>query len=360
MDQQSEARPPLGQIAPIRDGTVTQQIAEVQRAAKQVHANIEQVMVGHVSQLDLLLVALLCEGHVLIEDVPGVGKTMLAKSLARSLGCTFQRIQGTPDLLPSDMTGITYYNQKTGDFNFRPGPLLAQIVLADEINRATPRTQAALLEAMEERQISVERETIPLPRPFLVMATQNPIELEGTFPLPEAQLDRFLLRLRLGYPDMEEERAILRRFRQRQPLADLQPVVSAEELLTLQHAVKQVRVSEPVETYLLDLVRATRAQSFIELGASPRATLALEHASQALAAIGGHSFVRPDEVKRLAPVVLAHRLILSAQARLRGRTAEQLLAEVIESVPVPVEVLTPEKPGADRQQRTLTKPEREG
>lgn len=349
MDQQSEAQPPLDQGAPISDGAVTRRMAEVQRVAAQVRANIAQVMVGAADQLDLLLVALLCEGHVLIEDVPGVGKTMLAKSLARSLGCTFQRIQCTPDLLPSDITGISYYNQKTGDFDFRPGPLLAQIVLADEVNRATPRTQSALLEAMEERQISVERETLPLPRPFLVIATQNPIELEGTFPLPEAQLDRFLLRLRLGYPDLEEERAILRRFRQRQPLADLQPVVSAQELLTLQQAVKQVMVSEPVETYLLDLVRATRAQSFIDLGASPRAALALEHASQALAAIGGRSFVRPDEVKRLAPMVLAHRLILTAQSRLRGRTAEHLLAEIIESVPVPVEGLPAEQPGEQQQ-----------
>jgi MoxR-like ATPase len=351
VEQHSKAQLPFSQSASISDGTINQQIMQVQHMAAQVRANIEQVMVGMDAQLDLLLVALLCEGHVLIEDVPGVGKTVLAKSLARSLGCTFQRIQCTPDLLPSDMTGISYFNQKTGDFDFRPGPILAQIVLADEVNRATPRTQAALLEAMEERQISVERETLPLPRPFLVIATQNPIELEGTFPLPEAQLDRFLLRLRLGYPDIEEERAILRRFRQHQPLADLQPVVSAEELLTLQHAVKQVRVSEPVETYLLDLVRATREQSFIELGASPRATLALEHASQALAAIQGRSFVRPDEVKRLAPVVLAHRLILTAQARLRGRAAEQLLAELIEGVPVPVEALPPEQP--DEQQQGL-------
>jgi MoxR-like ATPase len=319
--------------------TLEQGIARVRRAADLVRENIRQVIVGKDEEIDLLLVALLCEGHVLIEDVPGVGKTVLAKSLARSLGCAFQRIQCTPDLLPSDITGITYYNQKTGEFAFRPGPLLTQIVLADEINRATPRTQSALLEAMEERQISVERETMALPRPFLVIATQNPIELEGTFPLPEAQLDRFLLRLRMGYPDMEEERTMLRRFRHEQPLHDLQPVLSAEELLTLQQLVKQVIVTEPVETYLLDLVRATRSQTAIDLGASPRAALALEHASQALAAISGRSFVRPDEIKRLAPSVLAHRLILSAQARLRGHAAEQAIKDLLASIPTPVEAV---------------------
>ncbi|HEY7125333.1 MAG TPA: MoxR family ATPase [Ktedonobacterales bacterium] len=312
-------------------------VAQLQQAAEKIRANIGQVIVGKEAELDLLMVALLCEGHVLIEDVPGVGKTVLAKALARSLGCSFQRIQCTPDLLPSDITGISYYNQKTGEFAFRPGPIEAQIVLADEINRATPRTQAALLEAMEERQITVERETVKLPRPFLVIATQNPIELEGTFPLPEAQLDRFLLRMRMGYPSQEEERTILRRFRQQQPLSDLQPVLAAEELLGLQQVVRQVAVAEPVETYLLDLVRATRSQSTLELGASPRAALALEHASQALAAIQGRAFARPDEVKRLAPTVLAHRLIVSSQARLRGRTAEQALTEILQEVPVPVE-----------------------
>jgi MoxR-like ATPase len=314
-----------------------QAIAQVKRVADLLRAAISQVIVGHQTAIDLLLVALLCEGHVLLEDVPGIGKTLLAKSLARALGCSFQRIQGTPDLLPSDLTGINYFNQQTGTFAFRPGPLLAQIVLADEINRATPRTQAALLEAMEERQLSIERETIPLPRPFLVLATQNPIELEGTFPLPEAQLDRFLLRLRLGYPSIEEERTILRRFRSEQPLQALEPVVEAEEVLALQQAVQRVVVTEAVETYLLALVRATRSQQNIELGASPRAALALEHASQALAAIEGRTFVRPDEVKRMAPAVLGHRLMLSAQARLRGRSTEQILAEAVASVPAPVE-----------------------
>jgi len=323
-----------------RTGLLEQKVAQVQQAAEKVRAKIAQVIVGKEAEIDLLLVALLCEGHVLIEDVPGVGKTMLAKSLARSLGCSFQRIQCTPDLLPSDMTGIQYFNQKTGEFAFRPGPLLSQIVLADEINRTTPRTQSAMLEAMEERQISVERETMPLPRPFLVMATQNPIELEGAFPLPEAQLDRFLLRIRLGYPQGDEERLILQRFRQDQPLSEVQPVLQAQKVLALQQAVKDVTVSEPVETYLLALVQATRAHTTIELGASPRAALALEHASQALAAIQGRTFVRPDEVKRLAPAVLTHRLILSAQARLRGRAAEQALKEVLEAVPVPVETIS--------------------
>ena len=316
-----------------------QKVAQIQQAAERVRANIGQVIVGKEAEIDLLLVALLCEGHVLIEDVPGVGKTMLAKTLARSLGCTFQRIQCTPDLLPSDITGISYFNQKTGEFAFRPGPILSQIVLADEINRATPRTQAALLEAMEEHQISVERETMPLPQPFLVVATQNPIELEGTFPLPEAQLDRFLLRIKLGYPQAEEERAILRRFRQRQPLAELQAVLQASEMLALQQVVKEVIVSEPVESYLLEVIQATRSHSTIALGASPRAALALEHASQALAALAGRTFVRPDEVKRLAPAILSHRLILSSQARLRGRAAEQALTEILESVPVPVEAI---------------------
>ena len=340
MDHLPAAQHTTHDDAGARTGLLEQKVAQVQQAAEKVRAKIAQVIVGKGAEIDLLLVALLCEGHVLIEDVPGLGKTMLAKSLARSLGCSFQRIQCTPDLLPSDMTGIQYFNQKTGEFAFRPGPLLSQIVLADEINRATPRTQSALLEAMEERQISVERETMPLPRPFLVVATQNPIELEGTFPLPEAQLDRFLLRIRLGYPQGDEERLILRRFRQEQPLSEVQPVLQAQEVLALQQAVKDVDVSEPVETYLLALVQATRAHPTIELGASPRAALALEHASQALAAIQGRTFVRPDEVKCLAPAVLTHRLILSAQARLRGRAAEQALKEVLEAVPVPVETIS--------------------
>jgi MoxR-like ATPase len=287
--------------------------------------------------IDLLMAALLCEGHVLFEDVPGIGKTTLAKTLARSLGCTFQRIQFTPDLLPSDITGITFFNQKKGEFEFRPGPLLAQVVLADEINRATPRTQSALLEAMEERQISVERETVLLPRPFIVLATQNPIELEGTFPLPEAQLDRFLMRLHLDYPSQSEERLILQRFKEEQPLQELQPVLAGEQLEVLQRMIRRVRVEPAVESYIVELVRATRNHSGVELGVSPRGTLALYRASQAYAAIHGRFYVIPDDVKRVARPVLSHRLIATSQTRLHGRVMEQIIEDVLHSVPVPVE-----------------------
>jgi len=280
---------------------------------------------------------LLCEGHVLFEDVPGVGKTMLARSLAKSLGCSFQRIQFTPDLLPSDITGITFFNQKSGEFAFRPGPLLAQVVLADEINRATPRTQSALLEAMEERQMSVERETILLPRPFMVIATQNPIELEGTFPLPEAQLDRFLMRLRLDYPSHSEERLILQRFREEQPLQTLQTVISAVQLLTAQQLIRQVRVESVIENYIVDLVRATRSHNAVELGVSPRGTMALYRATQAYAAIQGRSYAIPDDVKHVARAVLAHRMIATSQSRLHGQVMEQIVADILHSVAVPVE-----------------------
>src|SRR5579884_3245150 len=276
----------------IRGTPMTQvdEIRQVQEAARSVRQNVERVIVGKEAVIDLLMVALLCEGHVLFEDVPGIGKTTLAKSLAKSLGCSFQRIQFTPDLLPSDITGITFYNQKKGEFEFRPGPLLAQVVLADEINRATPRTQSALLEAMEERQISIERETLLLPRPFIVIATQNPVELEGTFPLPEAQLDRFLMRLRLDYPSQSEERLILQRFRENQPLQEVQPVLPAETLLHLQRSIRQVRVDPSVEAYVVDLVRATRNHNGVELGVSPRGTLALYRAAQAHAAIHGRAY----------------------------------------------------------------------
>ncbi len=313
------------------------QIRQVQAAARLVRQNTSRVIVGKEEVVDLLVVALLCEGHVLFEDVPGIGKTMLAKSLARSLGCSFQRIQFTPDLLPSDITGITFYNQKTGEFAFRPGPLLAQIVLADEINRATPRTQSALLEAMEEQQISVERETIKLPRPFVVIATQNPIELEGTFPLPEAQLDRFLMRLRLDYPSQSEERLILQRFKEEQPLLDLKPVLDAAQLQDLQKMIRRVHVEPGVENYIVELVRATRNHSGIELGVSPRGTLALYRASQAYAAIHGRNYVIPDDVKRVARPVLSHRMIATSQSRLHGRIMEQIVDDVLHSVAVPVE-----------------------
>jgi len=314
--------------------TQTDEIRQVQEMARAVRQNVGQVMVGKEEVIDLLMVALLCEGHVLFEDVPGIGKTTLAKSLARSLGCSFQRIQFTPDLLPSDIIGITFYNQKSSEFEFRPGPLLSQIVLADEINRATPRTQSALLEAMEERQISVERETLALPRPFIVIATQNPVELEGTFPLPEAQLDRFLMRLRLDYPTQAEERLILQRFRDNQPLQEVRPILEAEALKTLQGNIRRVRVEPGVESYIVELVRATRQHNSIELGVSPRGTLALYRASQAYAAIHGRAYVIPDDVKRLALPVLSHRMLANS---LHGRIMDQVIDEVLHSVAVPVE-----------------------
>ena len=317
--------------------TQTDEIRQVQEAARAVRQNASRVIVGKEEVIDLLMVALLCEGHVLFEDVPGIGKTTLAKTLAKSLGCTFQRIQFTPDLLPSDITGITFFNQKKSEFEFRPGPLLAQIVLADEINRATPRTQSALLEAMEERQISVERETVILPRPFIVIATQNPIELEGTFPLPEAQIDRFLMRLHLDYPSHSEERLILQRFKETQPLDDLQPVVTGERLQELQKMIRRVRVEPAVENYIVELVRATRNHSGVELGVSPRGTLALYRSSQAYAAIHGRFYVIPDDVKRVARPVLSHRMIATSQTRLHGRVMEQIIEDVLHNVSVPVE-----------------------
>jgi MoxR-like ATPase len=312
-------------------------IHRVASTARALQDNIARVIVGKAQAVELLLVALLTQGHVLIEDVPGLGKTMLAKSLARSLGCSFQRLQFTPDLLPSDITGVNVFNQKTGEFEFRPGPLMAQIVLADEINRAGPRTQSALLEAMEERQVTVDGVTRPLPRPFLVLATQNPIELEGTFPLPEAQVDRFLMRISIGYPDSGEEREILRRFRDADPLADLAPVASGDDVLALDKAVRGVHVSEAVETYILALTRATRDDAALSLGASPRGSLALYRTAQALAAIRGRAFVLPDDVQALAGPVLEHRLIPSSQSRLRGKAMTDILQDVIAKVPVPVE-----------------------
>jgi MoxR-like ATPase len=319
------------------DTPSVEEIRRVQALAARARANVERVVVGKSGLIDLVLVALLCEGHVLLEDVPGVGKTLLAKSIARTLGCGFRRIQFTPDLLPSDVTGLSFFNQREQACEFRPGPVFTQVVLADEINRATPRTQSALLECMEERQVTVDGETRPLPRPFLVLATQNPIELEGTFPLPEAQLDRFLLKLPVGYPSGDEEREILRRFRLGSPLEALSPVVEVDELLTMQRISRGVRVAPPVEEYLVEVVRATRAHPAVELGASPRGSLALYRCTQALAAIEGRVYVLPDDVKRLVPAVLGHRLILAAGARLRGRHLDELLAEIVATVPVPVE-----------------------
>jgi len=312
-------------------------VSRIRDTGIRVKENVERVIVGKGEVVELAIVALLCEGHLLIEDVPGIGKTMLAKSIARSLGCSFRRIQCTPDLLPSDVTGTYIYNQKTADFEFRPGPIMAQVVLADEINRATPRTQSAFLEAMQEHQVTAEGDTKPLPRPFILLATQNPIELEGTFPLPEAQLDRFLLRISIGYPTSEDDRLILARFRQTDPLEELTPVVPPDELLQMQAECHQIHVAADVEDYVIRLIHATREHASLQLGASPRAMLALYYASQALAALRGRNFVIPDDVKYLVPFVLVHRIIPQVESHLRGHTAEEALRDIVDSVPVPVE-----------------------
>lgn len=312
-------------------------VAQVQAVGEQIIAQVERVIVGKRDVITRVVVALLCEGHVLIEDVPGIGKTMLARSVAAAIGGSFQRIQFTPDLLPTDVTGSMVYDPKSGEFAYRQGPVIANIVLADEINRAGPRTQAALLEAMEERQVSVERERIALPRPFLVLATQNPVELEGTFPLPEAQLDRFFLRTSVGYPALDDERAMLRRFRDASPIETITAVISPAQLMTAIAAVRQVLVGEAVEGYLLALVRATRENEQIELGASPRAALALARAAQATAALNGRSYVVPDDARAMVVPVLAHRVIPSAQADLRGVRKEELIAAILAKIPVPVE-----------------------
>jgi MoxR-like ATPase len=312
-------------------------VSNIKTFGGKVKENVEKVIVGKGDVVELVIVALLCEGHVLIEDIPGVGKTVLAKSIARSLGCTFHRIQCTPDLLPSDITGTYIFNQKTSDFEFRPGPIMAQIVLTDEINRTTPRTQSALLEAMQERQVTAEGETKLLPRPFMVLATQNPIEQEGTFPLPEAQLDRFLIKIKIGYPSKEDDKLILSRFRQDDPLEELKPVVAAAELMRMQAACRDVHVSADVEDYIIRLVHATREHPSIQLGASPRAMLALYHTSQVMAALRGRAYVIPDDVKYLTTITLSHRIIPKAESSLRGSTAEQALQEIIDKVPVPVE-----------------------
>jgi MoxR-like ATPase len=304
--------------------------------AQAVQRNVAQVIVGKADVTELLLVVLLTEGHVLLEDVPGIGKTTLAKALARSLDCSFARIQFTPDLLPSDVTGINYYNQKQQEFEFRPGPVLSQILLADEINRATPRTQSSLLEAMQEHQITVDGQTYLLPRPFLVMATQNPIELEGTFPLPEAQVDRFLMQLGLGYPSEAEEDEILLRYQRSDPLEELEPVASQDQVLELQRNVKEIHVNPDVRHYILQVVRATREHEAVDLGVSPRGSLALFKASQALAALRGRNYVIPSDVQYLCPPILTHRVHISPQIRLRGRTPEQVVAEITDAVPVPV------------------------
>ncbi len=310
-------------------------MTNIQSFTGKVVDNIEKVIVGKRSAVELAVIGLLCQGHLLIEDVPGVGKTVLARSLARSLGCIFSRIQFTPDMLPSDVTGVSIFNQVSTQFEFRPGPIMAQIVLADEINRATPKTQASLLEAMEERQVTVDGKTHGLPRPFLVLATQNPIEYEGTFPLPEAQLDRFLLRLRLGYPDLDDEIDILERQQFTHPIAELAQVVSDVELIQAQEEIKGVYIAPQVKRYIVDLVRQTRQHPDVYLGASPRGSLALFRAGQARAIILGRDYVLPDDIKALVKPALGHRVILGPAARLRDLSADQVLDEVLSRVPVP-------------------------
>jgi len=308
---------------------------DVQAIAEKVIENVEKVIIGKHEEIKLTLVGLLCRGHLLIEDVPGVGKTMLARSIAKSIGCTFRRIQFTPDMLPSDVTGVSVFNQKTREFEFRPGPVMAQIVLTDEINRATPKTQSALLEAMQEQQVTVDGVTYPIPEPFLVLATQNPIEYEGTFPLPEAQLDRFMMRISLGYPSPENEIAILDSQQYVHPVETLEQVIDIQELLNAQERVKEVYVDSLVKEYIVSLVNATRDHPDVYLGASPRGSLALYKTSRARAAILGRDYVIPDDIKALAITALAHRLIVSPSARIKEVDPRAVVEETLESVPVP-------------------------
>jgi len=309
---------------------------DVAGIARRIIANVERVIVGKRRQIILSVACWLCEGHILLEDVPGVAKTMLARALAQSLGCSFKRIQCTPDLLPTDITGVSVFNPKTTEFEFRPGPLFTQVLLVDEINRATPRTQSALLEAMAEGRVTADGITYPLKKPFLVIATQNPIDHEGTFPLPEAQLDRFLMRFSLGYPSLEEELRMLELQERSHPIEEVGPVVSPEELVAAQKVVRTVYVDEKVRRYIAEIVHATRQHEELSLGASPRGTLALFRVSQAVAAIAGRQFVLPDDVKRVAAPVLNHRLIVRPESRLRKRSATAILEEILAQVPVPV------------------------
>lgn len=309
---------------------------DVAAVAKQLIENIERVIVGKRPTVTLVVVAALSEGHVLLEDVPGVAKTMLARALAKSLGCSFKRLQCTPDLLPTDVTGVSVFNPKTTEFEFRAGPIFAQIVLADEINRTTPRTQSALLEAMAERRVSVDGQTYNLKPPFMVLATQNPVDHEGTFPLPEAQLDRFLVRLSLGYPSKDAESLMLDRLQKRHPIDDLGTVVDASELLAAQEAVRSIFVDEKVRGYVIDMVQGTRDHEDVALGCSPRASIALFRTAQAMAAVRGRDFVLPDDVKKIAPAVLTHRLILKPEARLRKQTSEAVIKDVVMDTRVPV------------------------
>jgi MoxR-like ATPase len=313
-------------------------MAEIDVAAvtKALTANIEKVIIGKRQPVTLTLVAALCEGHVLLEDVPGVAKTMLARAFARSVGCTFKRLQCTPDLLPTDVTGVSVFNPKTTEFEFRPGPIFAQTLLTDEINRATPRTQSALLEAMAERRVTVDGQTYALKPPFMVLATQNPVDHEGTFPLPEAQLDRFLIRLSLGYPSLEEEAKMLQRLQKTHPIDEIGPVATAVEVIACQEAVREVFVDDKVRKYVLDIVHLSRRHEDVALGGSPRASIALFRTAQALAAVQGRNFVLPDDVKRMAHAVLDHRLILKPESRLRKLTPAAVINEILMDAPVPV------------------------
>lgn len=306
----------------------------VKEIADRIQANVEQVIIGKSSAVRLVLVAVLCEGHVLIDDVPGVGKTMLARSIAKSLELLFRRIQFTPDLLPSDILGVNVYNQKTGEFEFKPGPVISHVVLADEINRGTPKTQSSLLECMEERQISVDGATHPMPRPFLVIATQNPIEQYGTFPLPEAQVDRFQVRVHLGYPSLEEEISIVAAQKEKHPIDEIKPVITKEELLNLQHQVRAVHMDQSLQDYLVKLVNRTRSHEQLFLGASPRGSLALFKGAQALAALQGRDYVLPDDLKQLAIPTLAHRLI--PRGPRTWEAAEEIMKSILMEIPVPV------------------------
>lgn len=313
---------------------MTNQVPEI---VAKIRANVNQVLVGKEAALELALVAIGCEGHILLEDVPGVGKTMLARSLAISLGLSFSRIQCTPDLLPSDVTGMMVFNPKTSDFNLRPGPIMSNIVLVDEINRATPRTQSGLLEAMEERQVTIDAETRKVPRPFLVMATQNPVEYEGTFPLPEAQLDRFLIRIALGYPEAGDELTMLARLAGEHPIHNIQPVVTPGEVHDFIHAKKNIFIEESLRAYVVEIIARTRSHPDLELGVSPRGTIAVFNAARVLAAIRGQEFVIPEYIKYLAPFILAHRVIVKSEASIRGVTGSGVVQEIVNSVPVPTE-----------------------